>query len=135
MSRTTEVNDLNEMDALPEEGIKEEHNDEHIVKSHQGNTNSSTANTANIANTANTSNGIKDKDKQASNKNLKEREKQRPDGNRVEKQDNPIKNKGRVDSSQTVNPKQNFNLPKNKLQQQHNKQNVANDSSADESKN
>jgi len=137
ISRTTEANDPTEIDAMPEEKVKEENNDEHIVKSHQGNNNNISSNTGSSANVPvipNISNGVKDKDKHASNKNLKEREKQRNEGNRVEKQENLNKNKGKVENNQAVNNKQNVNQQKNKPQQQPSKQNIANDSSADESK-
>jgi hypothetical protein len=124
VSRTTEVNDPNEIDATPEEGNKSEYiNEEVVAKNIQ----------------TNVPNVVKDnKEKPILNKNLKD--KHRPDGNK--QQENIVKSKGKPENTQgntggniPVNPKHNQNQPKNKQpQQQQVKQNVVNNSSEDESK-
>lgn len=126
VSRTTEVNDPNEIDATPEDGHKAESNNEDI----------NAKNTQIITNKEqNFANGVKDvKEKQVHNKFIKE--KQRPDGHKSDKNDNINKNKVKSENTQgnISNPKQNVNQPKNKQQQQQNKYNVADDSSEEERK-
>ncbi len=125
VSRTTEVNEITEVDATPDDEIKPELN---IVDP-------TTKNNQSIANAPSNA----PKDKQTSNKNIKEKERQRPEGNKIEKQEVPIKPKGKPENVQAANPKQNVTQQKLKSQQQP-KQNIAvpnadNYSSGEDSKN
>ena len=126
VSRTTEVNDVTEIEATPDDENTPEFNN--VESTHK--------NVQVITNAPSNS----QKDKQTSNKIVKEKEKQRPEVNKVEKQEIPNKPKGKVENVQIPNSKQIATQQKPKVQQNQSKPtaqvpNSDNDSSYSDSKN